>query len=78
MIVQTGQWGKSIGLRLPNSICKEFHIGNRSRIEVIRENDEIILRPKKYNLDNMLSKITEENFHEEIFPDAGMIGCEVW
>ena len=73
-------WGNSLALRIPKYIAKQMKINNGSDVDVLLEEEKIIIKPIKDNqelLDDMLSKINNENIHkEENFGEP--VGGEIW
>lgn len=79
-VMQTiDKWGNSLGLRIPKSFAEQVHlkVGSEVIIEVIDGNLVVKPKRKKYNLDELLARITPENVHAEI--DLGApVGNEIW
>ena len=71
------KWGNSIGFRIPSFWAKNNGIKNGSKVEVIAENERLTILPVKKTLDDMLSRITEENIHSEVFA-GNAVGGEEW
>ena len=79
METKVQKWGNSLAIRIPKSYAKDIDINQGSVIDISKENDSIVLKPKrkKEKLSDLLSQITKDNLHEEI--DAGkMVGNEIW
>jgi antitoxin MazE len=72
------KWGNSLGIRIPNLIVRELSLKDGSCVEINDSGNEIIIKPiQKNSLSEMLSKIHEQNIHEEV--DAvGPVGKEIW
>lgn len=72
-----GKWGNSLGIRIPIAIAKQLllHLGTPVTIEV--ENDKLVIKLSKYDLDIMLKNITKENQHSQILDDNRR-GNEEW
>gem|GEM_PF-144353 len=72
-------WGNSLAVRIPKNIADMLSIGEGSEVELSVVDQKIILvpkkQPKKYSLEELLSKITLENQHREI--DYGTEGNEI-
>jgi antitoxin MazE len=74
------KWGNSLGIRIPKSFSAQAKISDGSKIEINMEGNKITIVPiqkKTYELDELLSMVSEENVHYEIESD-GPIGNEVW
>lgn len=74
------KWGNSLALRIPKSFAAEIGLEKESSVEVDMVNGKLVITPakkKKYNLDELLAKVTDENIHAEI--DFGPpVGKEIW
>ena len=71
------KWGNSLGIRIPSLYVKEFSLKNGSSVEIIEEEGRIVILPKKLSLDELVSKITNENMHSPI--ESGQsVGNEEW
>ena len=72
------KWGNSLGIRIPNYIIRSLSLKDGSFVDINERKQEIIIKPiKKNSLSEMLSKINQQNLHEEI--DTGEpVGKEIW
>ena len=80
MITKIQKWGNSLGIRLPSVFIKELELKDNSSVEIKLADKKIVIEPVKivqYDLDELLSKVSEENIHEEIIFD-GPEGKEIW
>ncbi len=74
------KWGNSLAVRIPRSVAKEARLREGDSLEVDLDRDgAIILRsaPKRYELADLVSRITPKNRHEET-DWGGSQGKEVW
>lgn len=74
------KWGNSLAIRIPKDVADLIAIKQGSEVELsVVDNEKITLVPKnkrkKYSLDELLSKITQDNRHNEI--DFGVEGNEI-
>jgi len=79
MEIKIQKWGNSLAIRIPKSYIKDIDLEQGSIIDIYKDKDRIILKPKqrKEKLHELLAKINNENVHEEI--DSGEnSGNEVW
>lgn len=79
VIVKVQKWGNSLGIRIPGPYAEQLNLKDGSEVELLLVDQEVILRPKriKPNLNDLLSRITPENRHQEI--DFGVPeGNETW
>jgi len=80
MVTKIQKWGNSLGLRIPKSFAKEADIEEGSSVDISLEGDRLVIKPMRvaqYKLSELLSKITEDNRHEEIIT-GDAVGEEVW
>jgi antitoxin MazE len=71
------KWGNSLGIRIPMKLSQHLNLKPGSVVNVLLEGDHLIIHPQKYQLEEMLSKITPKNCHHEIFTDS-IKGQEEW
>ncbi|HEX8463985.1 MAG TPA: AbrB/MazE/SpoVT family DNA-binding domain-containing protein [Abditibacterium sp.] len=77
------KWGNSLAVRIPKALARELELRSGSEVELSSEDGALILRPRakrtrrKYDLDEMISRITDENMQP--FIDFGPpVGKEIW
>ncbi|MCF7668301.1 MAG: type II secretion system protein GspG [Verrucomicrobia bacterium] len=71
MNVKINKWGNSLAIRIPSSIARNIHITEGEDVEMKEEGDRIVLEPRRhggYNLESMLSQVSDENIHGEFQP----------
>jgi len=72
------KWGNSLGIRIPNHIVRELSLNDGSLVDINDVGKEIIIKPiQKNKLSELLSKVTEQNIHEEI-ETGDPVGKEIW
>ena len=72
------KWGNSLGIRIPIGITKELSLENGSIVDIAEKNNQILIKPvKKRSLADLLSKVTDENIHDE-FDFGNPVGKEIW
>ena len=80
MRVTVKKWGNSAAVRLPTSIMKATQLEVDEVVEVREDRGRIVIepiKPKKYQLSELLKGITDKNQHREI--DSGpAVGGEIW
>ena len=60
------KWGNSLAVRIPKSFADGLGLGNSSPVEISLEEGAVIIKPDRdriFELDSLLSKITDENIH---------------
>jgi len=80
MVTKIQKWGNSLGLRIPKSFAKHAGVEEGSRVDISIEGDRLIIQPihpLKYELNNLVSQIREDNLHDEI-PTGSPVGREAW
>ena len=74
------KWGNSLAVRIPKAFATDLGIDQNSAIELALEDGCLVLRPTavpKYELSNLLARVTENNRHgEEDY--GGAAGGEEW
>ena len=79
MHTQIGKWGNSLAIRIPGPYAKDLDLKEGMELEVSLVAGAMLLRPaaKQYTLEELVSRITPENRHEET--DWGKaVGRESW
>lgn len=72
------KWGNSLGVRIPSFITSQLSLHPGDSVDIIAENQQISIRPRKNSLTMMLAQITEENIHDLEWDDSDVKGREVW
>ena len=77
---QIAKWGHSLAVRIPQAIAKEAGLAEGDRVSLeLEAGGSIVLRParRRYELDQLISRITAKNRHGET--DWGTpMGKESW
>ncbi len=80
MNVQVQKWGNSLAIRIPKTFVTETNLYKGAVVQLSVSDGKLVATPiprKKYSLEEMLNKITEENLHPET--DTGPVsGKEIW
>jgi antitoxin MazE len=80
MVTKIRKWGNSLGLRIPKSFAREAGVEEGSAVDISVQGDTLVIQkvhPARYELEDLLSEIREDNLHDEI----GMgepVGREAW
>ena len=78
--VTVKKWGNSAAVRLPTSIMKATQLELDEVVEVREDRGRIVIervRPRRYELSELLKGISKKNQHREI--DFGpAVGGEIW
>ncbi|MEK6733704.1 MAG: AbrB/MazE/SpoVT family DNA-binding domain-containing protein [Pseudomonadota bacterium] len=72
------KWGNSLAVRIPSYIANKLSIECGDSIDLIANDHQITIRPRKNSLTSMLDKITEENIHNIEWDDSDIKGKELW
>ena len=73
------KWGNSLAVRIPRTLADQVGLGNGTPVEVQASGGKLVIVPKipKYDIDQLVRKITKKNRHELI--DWGPpVGKEFW
>lgn len=79
-ITKIKKWGNSYGIRILKKNMEELGIFPNDAVEVHIDSGHLTITPikiTKYNLDELLEKITSENLHGEI-QTGNAVGAEEW
>ena len=69
--------GDCLSVSIPLEVARKWGLRAGAPVEIQQRDGEIVVRKKAYDLDLMLSQITEDNLHPEI--DTGPpVGKEGW
>jgi len=74
MEVKVTKWGNSLGIRLNKEIAEAINLKENDIVELEVIDNKLVILPKQ-TLEDMLSKINENNLHNEV--DFGTIGKEM-
>jgi antitoxin MazE len=78
--VTVKKWGNSAAVRLPTSVMKATQLEIDEVVEVREDQGRIVIepvRPRRYELSELLKGITKKNQHREV--DFGpAVGGEIW
>jgi antitoxin MazE len=79
MTTRIAKWGNSLGLRLPKSVTQEAQLDEGDKVDVLVRGGAIVIRPSRptYSLDELVSRITAANRHDESDWGAPQ-GGEAW
>ena len=73
------KWGNSLALRIPKALAEDSRLYVGSTVDVSVQNNSLIVKSidEKYTLENLVSKISGENIHDEVIT-YNSTGKEVW
>ena len=80
MITRIQKWGNSLALRIPKSFAVEIGLYRETAVDVSLVNGKLLITPvaeANLRLENLLSRVTEENIHREINTGPAA-GNEAW
>jgi antitoxin MazE len=70
MIASVAKWGNSLALRIPSVFAREIDVREGASVEISVASGALVVRPVDdahiYDLDVLISGITEENRHGEV------------
>lgn len=67
------KWGASLAIRIPKAIAEQWGVREGSAVELESRGEQVVIRKKRYDLAEMLAKVTPDNLHSEVDfgPPAG-------
>ena len=77
---QLSKWGNSLAVRIPKTIVEEARLteGDQLSLKITQDGDIVMrTRPRKYKLQELVSRITSRNRHAET-DWGGPAGRESW
>lgn len=72
------KWGNSLGVRIPSFIINQLSLHPGDAVDIIVDNQQISIRPKKNSLALMLDQINKENIHNIEWENSDAKGKESW
>ena len=73
------KWDNSLGLRIPQALAEEIAVREGTVVEILSARGQLVIRPApaRYDLEDLLGEVTQENLHAEV--DTGVPrGSEGW
>jgi antitoxin MazE len=74
------KWGNSLALRIPNSLAKELHVFEGKAADLQVQGGALVVTPVEavpvYDLDELVSQITDENRYGEEISGHYAVGNE--
>lgn len=80
MKAKVARWGNSLALQIPKRLAETHRISEGSDLEIIEDKEEIRIRPirpRRYELSDLLKDITPGNLHGEYLVEDPR-GKEFW
>ena len=74
------KWGNSLGIRIPKVLAQEASVDSESVVDISSRDGKIIITPERrklFSLRQLLSKVTDENLHDEVLTGSAA-GKETW
>jgi antitoxin MazE len=71
------KWGNSLGVRIPGPVAKKAGLSEGTPVDFQVEKDALVIRRRRYSLEELLSRITPENTHGEV-NTGNPAGREIW
>ena len=71
------RWGSSLAVRITKPVAEQWGVQEGSLIEMEASNDRVVLRKRRYDLADMLERVTSDNLYSGL--DSGPpVGNEIW
>jgi len=80
MVSRIQKWGNSLAVRIPKAFADEMKVAENASIQMMMRQGALIITPMeepKWNLEELLSGVTEENIHSE-WETGPSSGNETW
>ena len=74
---RVSRWGASLAIRIPKPVAEQWGVREGAVIELVTRRDEVILRKRRYDLEELVAGITADNRHGEVDWGAAE-GAEEW
>ena len=78
---RVSKWGNSLALRIPKPVLLDSGLSSDDCVEITACEDGFLVKkcqlPRKYDLNSLVSGVTDENRHDELSWDAPR-GKEIW
>ncbi|NPV29736.1 MAG: AbrB/MazE/SpoVT family DNA-binding domain-containing protein [Firmicutes bacterium] len=71
------KWGNSLGIRIPLALAQKIGLKEGTPVDLEAKDDAIIIRRKRYSLEQLLSQVTPDNIHGEVYTGP-QVGREIW
>lgn len=70
------KWGAGLAVRIPRAMAEQWGVSEGSRIELIPRGEQVVIGKRRYDLSEMLEKVTPGSLHSEVDmgPPAGREG----
>lgn len=67
------KWGASLAIRIPKAIAEQWGVREGSAVELVSRGEQVVIRKKRYDLAEMLGRVSPDNLHSEVDfgPPAG-------
>lgn len=67
------KWGASLAIRIPKAIAEQWGVREGSAVELVSRGEQVVIRKKRYDLAEMLERVSPDNLHSEVDfgPPAG-------
>lgn len=77
MQARVRKWGNSLAIRIPRLVAEKAGLAEGVEVDFRVYDNAIIISPKRYSLESLLSRVTPENLHEEVCTGEP-VGREAW
>ena len=74
---RVSRWGASLAIRIPKPVAEQWGVREGAVIELVTRRDEVILRKRRYDREELVAGITADNRHGEADWGAAE-GVEEW
>ena len=74
---RVSRWGASLAIRIPKPIAEQWGVREGAVVEIVPRRDAVILRKRRYDLEDLVASITTDNRPGEVDWGAAE-GAEAW
>lgn len=78
MRVELAKWGNSVAVRVPAGALADAGMRLGQAVEIRADAGRLVLEPAAEDLDELVSRITDENRHAGIWDEFTATGAEAW
>ena len=71
------KWGSSLAIRIPKAVAEQWGIGEGSAIEIDAIGEELRLRKRNFDLNELITEMSEDRKHPE-HEWGSPVGAEEW
>ena len=63
---RVSRWGASLAIRIPKPVAEQWGVKEGDVVDLVPRRDEVILRKRRYDLEDLVARITADNRPGEV------------